>query len=184
MNCSPPGSSVHRTAKSWTQLLCLNTYKVSGISIGISVNYIIVLKPGHVCVCALSHVRLCTTLWTVACQVSLSMEFSRQEYWSGLPFLTPRDFPLTLGLNPHLLCLLHWQVDSLPLCHLGIPKSRTRHQSLCTSIFLFQDSFFKMTRELGNMYCVPWAHLSFAPSCSVFGLMASHCPGKGGAREA
>ena len=118
MNCSPPGSSVHRTAKSWTQLLCLNTYKVSGISIGISVNYIIVLKPGHVCVCALSHVRLCTTLWTVACQVSLSMEFSRQEYWSGLPFLTPRDFPLTLGLNPHLLCLLHWQVDSLPLCHL------------------------------------------------------------------
>ncbi|XDA73831.1 hypothetical protein R6Z07F_004056 [Ovis aries] len=43
------------------------------------------------------------------------MEFSRQEYWSGLPFQV--IFP-TQGLNPHLLCLLHWQVDSLPLCHM------------------------------------------------------------------
>ena len=31
-------------------------------------------------------VRLCATPWTVACQVTLSREFSRQEYWSGLPF--------------------------------------------------------------------------------------------------
>ena len=33
------------------------------------------------------------TPWTVACQAPLSMEFSRQEYWSGLPFSTPGDFP-------------------------------------------------------------------------------------------
>ena len=33
------------------------------------------------------------TLWTVACQVPLSMEFPRQEYWSGLPFLSPGDLP-------------------------------------------------------------------------------------------
>ena len=31
------------------------------------------------------------TLWTVACQAPLSKEFSRQEYWSGLPFPSPRD---------------------------------------------------------------------------------------------
>ena len=31
--------------------------------------------------------------WTVAYQASPSMEFSRQEYWSGLPFPTPEDFP-------------------------------------------------------------------------------------------
>ena len=31
------------------------------------------------------------TPWTIACQASLSMEFSRQEYWSGLPFLSPGD---------------------------------------------------------------------------------------------
>ena len=41
------------------------------------------------CVCeSLSRVRLFATPWTVACQDPLSMEFSRQEYWSGLPFLS------------------------------------------------------------------------------------------------
>ena len=33
------------------------------------------------------------TVWTVACQAPLSMEFSRQEYWSGLPCPSPRDLP-------------------------------------------------------------------------------------------
>ena len=138
-----------------------------------------------------SHVRLFLTPWTVACQVPLSMGFSRQEYWNGLPFLPPGDLPdsgtkprspalqadsllceqpgkpvveysiscaqlsvMSDSLGPHglyptrLLCpwnfpgkntgvgcllqgaslpgdythllhLLHWQVDSLPLCHLG-----------------------------------------------------------------
>ena len=53
-------------------------------------------------------VRVCSamsdyaTLWTVACQASLSMEFSRRKYWSGLPFPTPgessqpRDQPKSL----------------------------------------------------------------------------------------
>ena len=39
--------------------------------------------------CACSVVSDSATPWTVACQTSLSMEFSRQEYWSGLPFPTP-----------------------------------------------------------------------------------------------
>jgi hypothetical protein len=42
---------------------------------------------------SLSHVRLFATPWTVARQASLSMEFSRWEYWSGLPFLSPGDLP-------------------------------------------------------------------------------------------
>ena len=66
-------------------------------------------------VCMLSHVRLFVTPWTVAHQAPLSMGFSRQEYWSGLPFPSPGIFP-TQGLNPHLQ---HWQVNSLPLHHLG-----------------------------------------------------------------
>ena len=41
----------------------------------------------------LSRVQLFATLWTVACQAPLSMEFSRQEYWSGLPFPPPGDLP-------------------------------------------------------------------------------------------
>ena len=41
----------------------------------------------------LSHVQLFATLWTVACQAPLSVELSRQEYWSGLPFPTLGDLP-------------------------------------------------------------------------------------------
>ena len=44
-------------------------------------------------------------------------EFSRQDYWSGLPFPPPRIFPIQ-ELN---LRLLHWQVDSLLLSHQGSP---------------------------------------------------------------
>ena len=46
----------------------------------------------HTRMCALlSHVQLFATPWTVAHQAPLSMEFSRQEYWSGLPFPSPGD---------------------------------------------------------------------------------------------
>ena len=40
-----------------------------------------------------SHVQLFMTPWTVAHQAPLSVGFSRQEYWSGLPFPTPGDLP-------------------------------------------------------------------------------------------
>ena len=42
---------------------------------------------------SLSRVQLSAALWTVAHQAPLSMEFSRQEHWSGLPFPSPGDFP-------------------------------------------------------------------------------------------
>ena len=41
----------------------------------------------------LSHVQLFVTPWTVACNPPLFMGFPRQEYWSGLPFPTPRHLP-------------------------------------------------------------------------------------------
>ena len=46
-----------------------------------------------------SRIRLFATLWTVACQAPLSMEFSRQEYWSGLPFPSPGHLP-NPGIKP------------------------------------------------------------------------------------
>ena len=46
-----------------------------------------------------SRVQLFSTLWTVAHQAPLSMGFSRQEYWSGLPFPTPEDLP-NPGIKP------------------------------------------------------------------------------------
>ena len=49
----------------------------------------------HACtlMCVHTHVQLFATPWTVAHQVPLSMVFSRQEYWSGLPFPTPGSLP-------------------------------------------------------------------------------------------
>ena len=56
-----------------------------------------------VCVCVSvylpSHARLFATPWTVAHQAPLSMGFSRQEYWSELPFPPPGDLPKT-GVEP------------------------------------------------------------------------------------
>ena len=57
-----------------------------------------------------SRVWLLATPWTVAHQALLSMEFSRQEYWSGLPFPSPRDFP-DPGIEPEFPAL---QADPLP----------------------------------------------------------------------
>ena len=57
--------------------------------------------------------KSCLTLsnaWTVACQAPLSMGFSRQEYWSGLPFPSPEDLP-NQGIKPGSPEL---QADSLP----------------------------------------------------------------------
>ena len=59
---------------------------------------------------SLSRVRLFATPWTVAHQASLSMEFSRQEYWSGLPFPSPGDLP-DPGIKPGSPAL---QADALP----------------------------------------------------------------------
>ena len=61
------------------------------------------------------------TPWTVACQIPLSMGFSRQEYWNGLPFPPPGDLPHQ-GIEPtFLVSPAFWKADSLPLCHLGSP---------------------------------------------------------------
>ena len=75
-------------------------------------------------VCVLSrfsHVQLVVTLWTVACQTPLSMGFSGKNIGVGCHLLFQGIF-LPQGLNPSLLCLLHWQVDSLSLAPPGKPQ--------------------------------------------------------------
>ena len=54
--------------------------------------------PSGLCCAVLSCVWLFATPWTVACQAPRSMEFSRQEYWSGLPYPSPGDLP-NLGIK-------------------------------------------------------------------------------------
>ena len=103
-------------------------YRCSSVSASVN-GYVACTMPGcmaymcaygyvpYTCTCVLSHIRLFATPWPVACQVPLSMECSRQEYWSGLPLPTLGDLSHP-GVET-LLRLLHWQVDSLPLHHLG-----------------------------------------------------------------
>ena len=70
----------------------------------------------------LSHVLLFATPWTVAFQAPLSMEFSRQENWSGLPFPTPENLP-DPGIELVSLESPARAMDSLPLPHLGSPTN-------------------------------------------------------------
>ena len=65
------------------------------------------------------HVRLYATLWTVARQSPLSMGFSRQEYWSGLPCPPPGDLPDPGIEIVSLTSNLNWQAGSLPLVLCG-----------------------------------------------------------------
>ena len=85
--------------------------------------------------------QLCLTLcnpWAVARQAPLSMGFSEQEYWSGLPFLPPGDLPDS-GIKPETLTLLCWQVGSLSLALPGklktfffnLPRVRTSDWVVC-----------------------------------------------------
>ena len=79
-----PGRLLTHTSKRAPSLVCMEL-TLQGLS--------------DVCVCVSSPVRLFATPWTVVCQAPLSVEFSSQEYWSGLPFPTPGDLP-NPGVEP------------------------------------------------------------------------------------
>ena len=72
---------------------------------------------------------------TVACQAPLSMGFSRQETAVGCLSLLQGIFP-TQGLNPSLLCFLHWQAGSLPLVPPQIPVATSKQSSYNVTQFL------------------------------------------------
>ena len=68
----------------------------------------------HVCMqSGFSPVQIYVTPGSVAHKAPLSIVFSRQEYWSGLPCPPPGDLP-DLGIKP-VSYLLHWHMGSLPL---------------------------------------------------------------------
>ena len=81
----------------------------------------------HACKVA-SVVSNSATLWTVAHQTPLSMGLSRQDHWSGLPYPPPGYLPNPRIKPMSLLCLLHWQVGSLPL---ALPGNPTVQGTLC-----------------------------------------------------
>ena len=75
-----------------------------------------------------SHVRLFAIPWTVAHQAPLSMGFSRQEYWSGLPFPSPGDLP-DPRIEPRSPAL---QADALTS---ELPGKLSGHQAVLDSGF-------------------------------------------------
>ena len=86
-----------------------------------------------VCVCALGLglVQCIATLWSVACQASLSLGFSQEEYWSGLPFPLPGGLP-----DP--------EIESVsPLSSGGFfttePSEKTYNDSTCVLFFKFKQ---------------------------------------------
>ena len=88
---------------------------------------------------SLSRVRLFATPWTVADQAPRSMGFSRQEYWSGLPFPSPGDLP-NPGIEPGSPALQTDALLSEPQCRRPqfdswVRKIPWRREQLLTPIF-------------------------------------------------
>ena len=84
---------------------------------------------------SLSRFQPSVTPWTVAYQAPLSMDLSRQEYWSGLPFPSPRDLP-DPGIKPRSPAL---QADALPSEPPGKPLSgHVTHSRLYVSTLISQ----------------------------------------------
>ena len=115
----------------------------------------------------LSHVRLFAAPWTVAYHTSLSMGFSRQEYWNGLPFSFPEDLP-NPGIEPRPPTL---KADALPSQPPGkslkfVYREGEKNITLvCFLLLLKREIKISDTCSLFPLFGDPW------PSC----LFPSHC---------
>ena len=109
------------------------------------------------------------TPWTVACQAPLTMRFSRQEYWSGLPCSPPGDLPSqgsNPGLPPYRWILYHLSHPGSPSISLNLAFSLKWHHRLCfnnlhctVSItsrkYLQEKSVWKVNWIRGKMFYNP-----------------------------
>ena len=122
------------------------------------------LKAVHVC-SVTSVVSSSATPWTVAHQAPLSMGFSRQEYWSGLPYPSPGDLP-NPGIEPSspMSPALHFTTEPL-----GKPKLKARPHNYLD--FLLPLRCFIKQSLMGVLN-------------SSLLLPASHCPTKGSEEDA
>ena len=94
-------------------LVVIGQWKTAQISLGIER----VTNSMYVCLWVLS----CARLFVNPARLLCPWDFPGKNTGVGCHFLLQGIFP-TQGLNPCLLCSLHWQADSLPLCQLGIPR--------------------------------------------------------------
>ena len=130
--------------------------------------------------CVLSCVRFSVTPWTIGLQAPLSLEFFRQEFWSGLAFPPPGDLSsilLTQVSNLRLLHCLHWQAGSLSLCLLRSPncfllnffkrpkRKKKKLNYIYTDSINGYEHFKKSFRSSKKMICLyfsyPYFHINF-----------------------
>ena len=104
--------------------------------------------------------KLCLTpltSWTVACQAPLSMEFSREKYWNGLPFPSSGDFP-NPGIDPGSHAL---QADSSPTELWGKPKRCIVVAFMFMSLINFQ-LFFVYSMKWGSKLILLHVEVQFS----------------------
>ena len=107
---------------------------------------------------SLSRVQLFATPWTVAYQAPPSMGFSRQKYWSGLPFPSPGDLP-NPGIEPGLLqCRQTLYCFTLALLALHRPPGKPMSKKLA----FLKANFGRLIVKLGLKHRL-WKHLSIFP---------------------
>ena len=103
MNGSTPGLPAHHQLPEFTQTHVHLKSLAQALDCFVLVHILLYMTSvtliWKVKVKSLSRVRLFATPWTIAYQASLSMGFSRQEYWSGVPFPSPGDLPVP-GIEP------------------------------------------------------------------------------------
>ena len=107
-----------------------------------------------------SHVQLFATPWTVAYQAPPSMEFFRQEYWSGLPFPSPGIF-LTQGYNPGLP---HYRQTLYRLSPQGSAKYLIIVPSYLKNTLIYQ---LLMPSHV-QLFTIPWTVACQAPLSMKF----------------
>ena len=125
--------------------------------------------------CVLSHfnhVQLFAALWTVAWQAPLSMRFSRQKYWRGLPRPLPEDLP-NPGIRPTSSVAPELQADSLPLSHWGRPT--VGHIAIITAVIMWLSNTDQLDSPKSELF-VP--SILFPHLLTLLLLDTTHSPGR------
>ena len=120
----------------------------------------------------LSHVRLFVTPWTVAHQAPPSMGFSRQEYWSGLPFPSPGNLT-NPGIEPSFPALQADALPSEPPGKTSIPKKGNAKE--CSDYHTI--AFISHTSEV--IFKIPQARLQHYVNCELPDVQAGFRKGRG-----
>ena len=141
------------TCTDWALAVCQGLYQV----------LVNLRVKDPLCYCE-SHVRLCGTPWTVAHQarIPLSMGFSRQENWSGLPFPSPGNLPGIEPRSPEILA------DSLPSEPPGKPclaEITFQHLSVFTVCLICDEHCYMLFLSTCTTYS--WNRYSEPPVSSL-----------------